>query len=953
MVTGVVKEVGLNGLTSTQSDYDGADGDLRVCHNMIGDGAGLEAINDVEVKFTLPDGMDECVFVHKTTAGDSYIAVGTDANLYAYKESDGQLDGVSLENFGAGLYTEGDYGISSIGNILVVSIHNGGDYDGLHYYRWMSDAAGGGYDYLGQYPPDINLEFELQYMDNSAKDVIIGESDISGAYQIDGATCFLNKTNTCTIVKEAGTFNFEESEEIWNHAMAYTNVYVNKCKKKTWFLQPFFVRYAYKLYDGSYMLQSSPVLMVPDYNLNPFFIVIRLGWISDGEGTMQFMGYARPASLRYRLACSEETLTELKKWEDVISGIAIAITPQMLSYSTSGTEINFENSGGGDLKNGMTLAIQDGYAFRGGTFSYESGKDASYYALPDSALPEKTDDDYTNIFVGAGYVKTEDANTEVENTYIYRIIKTLDMDDVKSIGTWMRAEDVDLTVLDTLEQLPDGYYERFIKMPYVMHTYNGRLNLCNVKGKERGTIGAGVMSCWTAFAPSLPVLTSQQDMTMDGTLTVYVEDGGFVNMVTAEISQWGYINSMPGFFFYPNPNAKYVQFKGSYKQGSTSTSVEYWWKLKTHPFLNGAYFFNGYYGYRAGARLKPSEVDTWEEKLIEQRNYLYTSEVGNPFVYPASGVEAIGNGQIVTIKEATKAVSEGTAFGTMPLYAFCTDGIWSLSVGDTGLYSAKQPVSRETLLNDDANCATQVDNSILFISDRGLMELSGGSTRLLSASLQERNSTYDAKALPAWSKIHTAFGGGEFMDADDFMDYIKRDGARIAFDYERYRAVIYHRGDAAAYVYAIATGTWATMENRIKSSLEGFPATLLNLTAADGGTEVGVFSLETSTPIGDGRAFYLTRPLKLGEADTLKTVRTLAEHGVRAGDGERYLALWGSRDMRRWALVGAVIGSRIPRLSGTPYKWFVVGGWTRFTAVGERISRLTLESKGKWKDKVR
>lgn len=191
------------------------------------------------------------------------------------------------------------------------------------------------------------------------------------------------------------------------------------------------------------------------------------------------------------------------------------------------------------------------------------------------------------------------------------------------------------------------------------------------------------------------------------------------------------------------------------------------------------------------------------------------------------------------------------------------------------------------------------------------------------------------------------------FQASDFVDFLKEDGARIAFDYERYRVVVYRPGTATAFVYDLSSETWATMQSSIMSSIEGFPTTQLNLTNNDGKTDFAVFSLENGEPIGEGRACYLTRPLKLGEADVAKTVRNLIERGSDNGGTSRILALWGSRDMRRWHLVGAVNGARMPRLGGTPYKYFIVGGWVRMSSEGESVSRLTLECQQKYTDRVR
>lgn len=947
MITGKIRETPLGGLTSTLSDYDCADGDMQICHNMISDGAGLKPIADALVKFTLPDDMDKCVFVHKTTETDIYIVTGTDGSLYAYKESDAGLTEVTFPQSQFRFGDDDSYSISSVGNVLLVSIHGGDDEDGLLYYRFVNDKQGGRYDDLGRCPPDIDLRFFLG-------------QDPARTENTDDPV-FKYSFSTDTVIDDVGDAvnkRLCESLTAQDAVMGAVNKMVDDMKEDNLFLRPFLVRYAYKMYDGSYTNVSSPVLMEPSDWYNPFVPYSlsgkTLNWFCLGFGSRCW------ATINAKTGEKPGFYDELKNWEDVITDICVFVTPQILNYSETGSELQSET----DLTaNDIGQRISDyGRVYLHSARVFDS-------------------EDVSNIFPGYGkillpYKREGTMNewiAEAANFYLVTSLglqEFLDKTTAATAFSWQVKSVYSLRNIETFEKLPDAYRSRTLLVPSVIHSYNHRLSIANVTEREKQSFPVGDFSCIVKSASgggALPVSTR---------VTVYIEEHGLY--MTAEAagfgifvdsnSYWADLTQMPGFFYYPNPNAKYVHISVAddaenmawYEDGSKKLTVpDLWIDLKPHPSMDGAYYYHPYYeDYRTlvtpFVNEEPAAIQDWEEtSCLDRDNYLYTSEVDNPFVFPSSNVEAVGNGEITAIKEATKAVSEGTAFGAMPLYVFCTDGIWALEVGSTGTYTAKQPVSRETLLGDDAGCATQIDNSILFLSDRGLMELNGGSTRVLSGALQGRDNIAGAERMDRWDDIHSMFGDGEYMDADGFIDFIKKGGARIAFDYESYRAVVYRDGEGVAYVYDIGAKAWATVDNRIKSSLEGFPSTLLNLKRSDGKTDIGVFALESGELVGDGKAFYLTRPLKLGEADTLKTVRTLVERGVRGGGGLKYLALWGSRDMRSWSLVADVKGGRIPRLGGTPYKWFAVGGWTEFTAVGERVSRLTVESVDKYTDRIR
>ena len=302
-------------------------------------------------------------------------------------------------------------------------------------------------------------------------------------------------------------------------------------------------------------------------------------------------------------------------------------------------------------------------------------------------------------------------------------------------------------------------------------------------------------------------------------------------------------------------------------------------------------------------------------------------------------------------------MSEGTAYGAMPLYAFCTDGVWPLSVGTTGLFVATNPPTRETLVNNDPNAALQIDDSVIFMTERGIIELVGQRTTLLSGELQERFSVLDAKSLPKWTDVCKAFGASEYLEADDFLKFIKG-GARMVFDYVNYRIIVfrpYLADDAnthVAYIYDIASKCWATMDNRIVSSVEGYPASLVNVLNEDGTMSVGEFDALSESLVGKGNVMYVTRPIKLGKPDLLKTVRTLIERNLSHG-GKSYLALWGSRNMVNWYVIGIVQGNKMPRIGGTPYKYYIAAGWRVLSINGDCISRLTFEEKDKYLDKIR
>lgn len=1091
MITGDIKEITPSGLTNILSDYDCADGDLHVCHNMISDGAGLKAIEQPKELFSLGKGLREVVFVHDTTFGRIFIALNDDGtyeygdskqiasdftpcviNSSGAKEAEGEkvadddgdytiydgkgnivyinvpVGGVSerrikLGDEDMGSSSDYDYSFSCVGNVLVVNISpkdedNTDEYiQGLCYFCAMrGDGYMARYKYLGQRPPDVNLQFALEY----DRQDILKENNCpnDNIYFGDGNVIHFKGLQ---ITVGSASERLDNAVPTWgvgkDQIMALINEHVSNMKDQSRFLQPFFVRYAYRLYDGSYMMQSTPVLMCPDSGQLPFVFIRQLtqGDKDDGTSYANFDLFSKPCSLMVKIDISEGEYEKLKAWEDIIEGIGVFITPQILSYSESGSEMKYtelesiyksdnpqkgyvtHNGDAGKISYAIKTGAIPQAIFKGGTYreTYDGKvmRRASDYNKQDYYNLIRSDgestfhildgylfntqmkmmdrngntytgivgdgiwwgfnssDEYVRRYFSGGYKRNgaqKDWVLDAMSTfYEFVELNWSDIDELRSyVSSKYYAEtpsevdrfkrlkrDGGIKNLETFTQLPDGYHERTIRRANFMHSYNGRLNIANVEEKEIEDISPQSFSCLNEVSRSA---ITDCGTKVKGLWEVFIEDNGVLNTVSAVAPESGNLSSMPGFLFYPNPNAKYIRFTWRYGR-----MCEIWWRLSPHPSLSGSYFFNGYYGldtsyfYRRkyyNTSYLPIDIENKKEGWLQKNNYMYTSSVDNPFNFPSIGVNMIGSGKIVAVKTATKAVSEGTAFGSAPLYAFCTDGIWSLSVGTDGVYTAKQPVSRETLAGDEPSTVTSIDNSIVFLSDRGLMELAGGDTRLVSRSLSGRDNTIDAADLPLWNTIHKRFDGGDYIEADDFVSFIKDGVARVAFDYERYRIIVYRVDKSTAYVYDLSSESWATMRSDIISSLEGYPSTWLNIRSGDK-TAFCTFTQDERTPLGDGKAFYLTRPMKLGEADTLKTVRTLMERGVHKPGETRYTALWGSRDMRYWQLIGAVEGGRMPRLSGTPYKWFIVGGWAHLSDVTERISRLTIESKSKYTDKLR
>ena len=105
-----------------------------------------------------------------------------------------------------------------------------------------------------------------------------------------------------------------------------------------------------------------------------------------------------------------------------------------------------------------------------------------------------------------------------------------------------------------------------------------------------------------------------------------------------------------------------------------------------------------------------------------------------------------------------------------------------------------------------------------------------------------------------------------------------------------------------------------------------------------------------ATPIMVG-GWFVTRALKLGAGEILKTVRTLIVRGSFERGAVRVM-LWGSRDLRNWFAIAASADGVIRGISGTPYKYFRVGVKCDLGAE-DYVTGCTIEFEPRHRDRLR
>lgn len=374
--------------------------------------------------------------------------------------------------------------------------------------------------------------------------------------------------------------------------------------------------------------------------------------------------------------------------------------------------------------------------------------------------------------------------------------------------------------------------------------------------------------------------------------------------------------------------------------------------MKKSNAMDGAVSLLPYGTDRPGSPFTPLE-GLGASVSIPEPGTLYVSEAGNPFVFRAEDMTNVGASRLLAVASASKALSEGQ-FGDFPLYAFTDEGVWALSAGQNGQYGAAHPLTMDVVT--DTGSIVPVDNQVVFPTSRGIMALSGSSSRCISDAIWSPAMPCLCDDLP---RIAEAFPRGAHCGVFRrriTVEEMCRRGFKMVYDYPHQRLYVFD-GDPAvarAWVFSMRGGSWGEMHGwQAVSAVGAYPRAVvqcLRLTA-DGDGEPCVIDLSapSHSPMP---GCLVTRPLKFGAPDAYKTVYDALARGWGADAAVKGMALYGSRDGRQWALVRSCRGWQMRGFGGSPYKYFRLAAEMELPEDG-RIDALTLTAAPRLGDKPR
>lgn len=863
------------GITTSPSDLLSDDTELSASRDLIFRNGEMQTLRQAKQLGGLAH---KLLYIHK---GADYTNAITCDDTYSYLYW-GTISGDTITEDEGSLFVGKVYDISSVGNTLVVATDKG-----IHYILYKE----GKYIDLGtELPrPEFRFWLESKSLSNPIKksDYIsfqdyMKTDTCQAFYTSNGELCKIEyvdpgRDDSSSVGKSSKTINSStpdtsktltyrgycarqsKTSEINTASNALVALHLAEVKKENLFAFPFFVRFALRLYDGSYTRISSPVLCLPSIHNNVALIPMN----ADYRPTTQQVGYFIPSVSQASL-WFKAFVNDADKWSDIIKDCVIFATDEEMQFNIDEDWYFYQPH---ELMNTYICdrIVGDAYSCFGKW---------SYKITHNSSFSSQTDGYLTSVIMPAK-MKTEKQIIEsLSKKGVFYKLLDFPFSSINNytngVETTKLINDNVVTNLTEQEQLGvDDYMGWTTISASKLYAYNSRINALGIKRKPYSGFNHFI-----AVKPSTSDPMSYYVRLSKTAGEVWIKGAAFCDVRSALLS-W---------FFYPDPNAKEVLFYDESTQKGISAH------LQGHPRLNGAYLMqklpDGTLPVFTNIS-KPVVNDDFYEVLDSQ---IFTSVVNNPFVFQASGDNTVGTGSILGIAANTEPISQGQ-FGQYPLIVFTTEGIYGLSVNSEGLYSASYPISREVCNNPES--ITPTGNVVYFTSDKGLMAVSGGSVRCVSPQLSGANPPYSDGTVSFLTFVRNAF---------------------LAYDYRDSLLFIYNVSYDYAYVYNLLDGTFATISlgsKRIQRAVSNYPDTLLQ--DADNNvysfSKIPVAQADTQTYSGT----FTTRPLKLGSSIQLKTIHQIV-HLFNSADGTLKLRVYASNDCRNWV--------ELHSLHGKPWKYY-------------------------------
>lgn len=628
-------------------------------------------------------------------------------------------------------------------------------------------------------------------------------------------------------------------EKYWMYAIkGMVDACIYKGNKDSCYLDRTLVRFALRMYDGSYVMHSGIYLVEDDCAFS-----YRQGdedWTTFEDSNIFYnivsseskvYAWVKMFKLDYHIA----NITGLDRWRDLIVGIDVFTTRSIRSEK----EIQ-----------GVKPAQLD---------------DESPAGVPNIDI----DDDNLISSKVSYYDRDNDLRAKILSEANFYKVASFDLKGNRiESNSITDTSDENLVLLPELTDDSNTHDSLTSDYPYV---YNSKLHL----GGCRQILFSGYDT--TQFieygyydnqAPTNPTLIPDAEDRTKIEIYVYLKtmDG---EKIVKYASMEGYI---PHARFLCYPDYRAYQMDVYYTDTEDGKIYKVRYPLTKHEKLNMSYFMNpmrpegskNSVSIDSGISREP--VDSFPaintNGLINRENVLKVSKVDNPFFFPNDSTYTVGDEEIIGLASVSTALSTGQA-GQFPLYVFATDGIYSMDVDTTGELTYKNVSALERYVCNNPKSITPAIGGVFFTTDQGVMYLSGSVAKNISESIKYN------RLLPNSNLLKNIYSIEGFELPGEFEDFISEGVIRIAYLYKTNEIIIVNeRVQEYSYKYCIDSGFWYRISNSYTNFLNAYPDCI----AVRSGV---LYDIDYEDTEGDNSILILSCPMSLETTNHKKVIQSV------------------------------------------------------------------------------
>lgn len=759
--------------------------------------------------------------------------------------------------------------VETAGDIIVV-----GTSEGLRYIVW----EGGKYSYIDLTDAFPELEFGL---------VKAGTLTCQDTFTLSGETAQENfagaaGSGASRPHPSAEADRTECSVLYKGIARAYSDAVEEQVLAKGYFHQPFFIRYALRTTDGSHILPSTPILMLP--TVLPPCLGVSTSIDNNGKYTVT----TDFSSVKYFRLCYRATRIPDPAVSRLISAIDIFISPSIATFDKTRLEDGYITSYSKVVDARNTVSIRgtrgmsraDNRIFEG--HYAESGEDFSDHLLSTSMTDRKALMVHPNL----------EFNRQICTMADFHRIATVPLSVTDGFHQLeiLTSEITATGICEQLNELPLSHFRHHVSA-MAMH---------------ENTLVAAIDGMRPPV-PYPPVATGRKNDTEDEnakhntiTIDVHVNVYGNAMRVRRSIRSRESIESyISRYMFYPDPRA----FLMAVSDGSTT----YMLPLTAHEKLYGAYWYGGTETCYLSEPVNDYVMD--EDNSLptqtDKRCMLLISAKNAPMVFDHKNAATFTQSTITALCPASKAPRSGV-FGRHNLYAFSTDGLWMLEYSGGKIKSA-QKISAKGCHGGDSIADT--GDTIYFESGGKIFAAEGSEITAVTDAMESM--TPSLLKLPhAGHLLECAGMTTETITTEKYLGscgllHLADLNAVVAYNPEKEYALIYNAGQKS----------WSIADIAIIGKVKG----------PDGAVAIGRSGQERTDIVKIQRTdhpidtFLATRPIKLDNQLRGINIRSIEILG-KFGCGKVRFAAYGTTDMRQWHLMESSESRHAEEFSNCRYR---------------------------------